>query len=43
MLCKEDKSLVRRTKTNYKYAAELKIENNGNLILYRINGMAIGH
>ena len=34
MLYKKDKSLKWRTKTNYKYSREFKIENNGNLVLY---------
>ena len=34
MLYKEDKSLVWRTKTNFKSPKELIIENDGNLVLY---------
>ena len=41
MLYKEDKSLVWRTKTNYKYPTELKIENIGNLILYDQSGSMV--
>ena len=41
MLYKEDKSLVWRTKTNYKYPTELKIENISNLILYDQSGSMV--
>ena len=41
MLYKEDKSLVWRTKTNYKYATEFEIENDGNLILYSQSGSVV--
>ena len=41
MLYKEDKSLVWQTKTNYTYATELKIENNGNLTLYSQSGSIV--
>ena len=41
MLYKEDKSLRWRTKTNYKYPTEFKIENNGNLVLYSQSGSIV--
>ena len=41
MLYKEDKSLRWRTKTNYKYPTEFKIENNGNLVLYIQSGSIV--
>ena len=41
MLYKEDKLLRWRTKTNYKYPTEFKIENNGNLVLYSQSGSIV--
>ena len=41
MLYREDKSLRWRTKTNYKYPTEFKIENNGNLVLYSQSGSIV--
>ena len=41
MLYKEDKSVRWRTKTNYKYPTEFKIENNGDLVLYSQSGSVV--
>ena len=38
VLYKKDKSVRWRTKTNYKYPTEFKIENNVNLVLYSQSG-----